>query len=87
MTPPERLRQELVLQRERGRPFRAAWPVALNVALRDEALMSAIWWRQVLDGEQRAVWAASYGGPNRRRTMFAPDADEGVAGPGPLIAA
>src|SRR3954471_7566645 len=46
-TAPQRLRRELEQQRERGRPFRVAWPIALSKALADLPLQQAIFWRSV----------------------------------------
>jgi hypothetical protein len=57
-SPPARLRRTLEEQRDHGRSFRQAWPVAMNVALAD-AGMAADFWRQVFT-DQRGVWATSY---------------------------
>ena len=58
-TPPERLRAELERQRDRDRPFRIAWPIAINVALRDLGVHEQVWWRGTFN-EQKQVWATSY---------------------------
>jgi hypothetical protein len=62
-TAPQRLRRELEQQRERGRPFRVAWPIALSKALADLPLQQAIFWRSVFT-EQASVWHPNYSGPN-----------------------
>lgn len=74
-TPPERLRHELERQRERGREFRVAWPIGLSVALDGEPPRSEIWWRTVFT-EQRAVWHASYSGPNFVPRLFSPESED-----------
>jgi hypothetical protein len=72
MTAPERLRRELEHQRERGRSFRQAWPVAVNAAVRGLDTTEEIVWRQAWR-EQRSVWQANYGGPNVRPRLFVPE--------------
>jgi hypothetical protein len=80
VTPPERLRRELERLRDRGISFTAAWPVAINVAVRGEKLASAIWW-QTTFGEQRHVWRVSYSRArwpaNRRPVLALFDYDDG----------
>lgn len=58
-TPPKVLRAELERHRERGRPFRIAWPAAVSRATSDLPPSEAVWWRQVFN-EQRRVWLLSY---------------------------
>ncbi|MGB9378431.1 MAG: hypothetical protein WCB04_13065 [Mycobacteriales bacterium] len=58
MTAPELLRVELKRQREDGRPFAVAWPLALAVALDG---LDPAFWRSVFM-QQRGVWEANYCG-------------------------
>lgn len=58
--PAIRLRAELERQRDRGRTFRKAWPVALSVALADLPLAEATSWRRIFT-ETRGAWASAYG--------------------------
>jgi hypothetical protein len=46
--PARRARQELVRQRDHGHPFEAAWPAALNAAMRGLPPTPAEQWRRAL---------------------------------------
>ncbi len=88
LTPPERLCIELERQRELGRPFRVAWPLALNVALRGLYWHRQVEWRTSFN-ELRRVWAASYSCPMARESaagLFVPDDGQAERGTGRLIA-
>ncbi len=75
MTPPQRLRRELERQRDRGRAFRIAWPVAVSTALAGLPLRQQVFWRSTFT-EQRGVWHACYSGPNRSKQLSRSDAME-----------
>lgn len=76
MTPPQALRHELERQRDRGRPFRVAWPIALHAALDDLSRDQQAWWRITLS-DQRGVWSVSYQRlpwpANRRPGLMVPE--------------
>jgi hypothetical protein len=72
--PAVRFRVELVRQRLLGRPWRAAWPIALNVALRDLPVLEAAEWRIALS-QTRRTWEAAYCGRLDSRPLFVPEDD------------
>ena len=75
-TPPEALRIELQQQRDRGRSFRQAWPIAMSRALADLGVNEQVFWRRTW-ADQKAVWATSYSRApwpaNNRPALFIPE--------------
>lgn len=59
--PAERLRAALEQQRDQGRPWRVAWPLALRVALDGLDPLDQIEWRRVFNAT-RGSWEGSFKG-------------------------
>jgi hypothetical protein len=75
VTPPERLRLELQRLRARGLTFTKAWPIATGIALRDESVETALFWRRAW-AQQRSCWLLSYSRtkwPRQPEPLFIPE--------------
>lgn len=68
VTPAEHLAHSLVLARDTGAEFAAAWPVALDAVL--DGARDADDWRQALEAT-RAAWAAAWHGTATPRAVRA----------------